>query len=81
MENNIEQREEIIRIKEMKLLLLLKSKPQQAAFKGTISWGVQEKRKERKTQKSRSEEKVVGFSSASLFPTRKWKPVTQGGTI
>ena len=26
------------------------------------------------------EEKVVGFSSASLFPTRKWKSVAQGGT-
>ena len=42
--------------------------------------GGQEKRKD-KTQKSRSEEKVVGFSSASLFPTRKWEAVTQGGTM
>ena len=32
--------------------------------------------KDRKTSKSRSEEKVVGFSSASLFPTRK----REGGT-
>ena len=24
---------------------------------------------------------MVGFSSASLFPTRKWEAVTQGGTI
>ena len=32
-----------------------------------------EKRKGRKTQKSRNQEKVVGFSSASLFPTRKWE--------
>ena len=23
---------------------------------------------------------MVGLSSASLFPTRKWKAVTQGGT-
>ena len=33
-----------------------------------------------KSQKSRSEEKVVSFSSASLFPARKWEAVTQGGT-
>ena len=33
----------------------------------------QEKRKGRKTLKRRNEEKVVGFSSASLFPTRKWE--------
>ena len=32
----------------------------------------QEKRKERKTRKRRNEEKVVGFSSASIFPARKW---------
>ena len=41
----------------------------------------QEKRKEKKSQKSRSEEKVVGLSSASLFPARKLEVVTQGGTI
>ena len=40
----------------------------------------QEKRKDTKTWKSRSEEKVVDFSSDSLFPTRKWEAVTQGGT-
>ena len=38
--------------------------------------GDQEKRKERKSQKSRNEEKVAGFSSASLFPGRKWEAVT-----
>ena len=32
-------------------------------------------------QKSRSKEKVVGFSLALLFPPRKWEAVTQGGTI
>ena len=31
-------------------------------------------------QKSRSESKVIGFSSASLFPERKWEAVTQGRT-
>ena len=46
-----------------------------------IAGGGQEKRKDRKTRKSRSEEKMVGFISASLFPTRKWEAVTQGGTI
>ena len=38
---------------------------------GTISLEGQEKRKGRKTQKSKSEEKVMGFSSASLYLTRK----------
>ena len=37
--------------------------------------------KDRKTWKSRSEVKVVGFSSGSLFSTRKWEAVTQGETI
>ena len=50
-------------------------------LKGTISLGGQEKRNDKKTQKSRSEEKVVGFSSAPLFPARKREVVTQGGTI
>ena len=39
--------------------------------------GNQEKRKIRK---SRNKEKLVSFSSVSLFPTRKWELVTQGGT-
>ena len=42
--------------------------------------GGQEKRKDRKTRKSKSEEKVVSFSSAYLFPARKYEVVTQGGT-
>ena len=33
--------------------------------------------KDRKTMKSRSEEKVVGFSSTSLFPAWKWEAVTR----
>ena len=41
----------------------------------------QEKRKDRKSQKSWSEERVVGFSSASIFPARKWEAVTQSETI
>ena len=51
------------------------------ALKGTISLGVKEERKDRKTRKRRREEKLVGFSSASLFPTRKREAVTQGGTM
>ena len=43
--------------------------------------GVQEKNKDKKSRKSRSEEKVVGLSSAFLFPARKREAVTQGGTI
>ena len=49
--------------------------------KDTIALGDQEKMKYRKTWKSRSEEKVVIFSSATLFPARKQEAVTQGGTM
>ena len=49
----------------------------EAALKGTISLGDQDKRE---NMKSRSEEKVVGFSSSSLFPARKRNAVTQGVT-
>ena len=45
-------------------------------MKGTITLGVEEKRKDRKTQRSRSEKKVVDFSSASRFPARKRETVT-----
>ena len=38
---------------------------------GSMGWEGEEER-----QKSRSEEKVMGFSSASLFPARKWEAVT-----
>ena len=38
------------------------------------------KRKARKTWKSRREEKVVGFSLASLYPAKKLEAVTQGRT-
>ena len=37
----------------------------------TVSLGGQEKRKNSKTRKSRSEEKVVGLKSDSIFPARK----------
>ena len=47
------------------------SKQQQAALKDTISVGGQEKRKDRKTRKSRGKEKRVGFSSPSLLHVRK----------
>ena len=40
----------------------------------------QEKRKDRKTRKSRNKEKVVGFSIASLFQARKLGTVNQGET-
>ena len=57
--------------------LLLRSNPSRQHSKVLYHLGGQEKRKDRK----RSEEKVFGFSSASLFPTRKQEAVTQGGTI
>ena len=41
--------------------------------------GGQGKRKDNKTRKSKSEEKVVGFSSAFLFPARKREVIAQGG--
>ena len=66
--------------KSNKLYILLGSNPIEAALKGIISLGGLEKRKDRKKLKSRSEEKVVGFSSASLFSTRKREVVTLGGT-
>ena len=47
----------------------------------TEGMGGQEKKKERKTRKSRSEKKVVDFSSAPLFHARKREAVTQEGTI
>ena len=43
--------------------------------------GSQEKRKDRKSQKSMSEEEVAGFRSASPFPTRKWETVTKGARV
>ena len=52
-----------------------------AALKGTISVGGQEKRKDRKSWKSKSKEKVGGFSSAFEFPARKRETVALGGTI
>ena len=42
--------------------------------------GVQKKRKNRKTWKSKSEEEVMGFSSVCLFPVRIREAATQGGT-
>ena len=42
--------------------------------------GGQEYRKDCKTWRSRSEEKGVCFSSASLILARKWESVTQSGT-
>ena len=45
------------------IYLLLMSKPSRQHSK--LSLGGQEKRKERKLRKSRSEEKMVGYSSAS----------------
>ena len=43
-------------------IFIIKEQLQEAALKGTVSVGRQEKRKDRKSGKSRSEEKVVGFS-------------------
>ena len=63
------------------ILFLLKSNPNSQHSKAICCWGIRRRRK-RKALKSRSEEKVLGFSSASLFPISiwKWEAVTQGGT-
>ena len=66
----------------MLILLLLRSNPSKQYSKKVLNhWGVRRRGKTGKHGKNRSEEKVVGFSLASLFPTRKWEPVIQGGTI
>ena len=53
---------------------LLKSIPSRQFSKVLYCWrGVKEKKKDRK---SRSEEKVVSFCSASVFPARKRETVT-----
>ena len=62
-------------------IISIKERPQQTALKTIISLGDQEKGKDGKSRKSRKEEKVMGFSSASLFPARKREAVTQGGTM
>ena len=41
---------------------------------------LKEKSKDGKTWKSRSEKKMGGFRSVSLFHARKWEAVTQDGT-
>ena len=39
-----------------------------------------DERKDRKTRKCKSDEKVVGFTSTSIFPVRKREGVTSGET-
>ena len=69
----------------IKILLVLRSNSnRQDSRRHLADWkGWRELREEerRKTPKNRSEEKVVGFRSASLFPARKQETVTQSGTI
>ena len=60
-------------------LLLLRSNPSRQQSKVLYRWGVRRRGKTGKHRKV-GEKKVMGFSSASLFPERKWKAVTQGGT-
>ena len=64
----------------MDIIIIIKEEPQQAALKGTISLEGSGEEERQESRKSRSEEKVVGFSSASLFPVRKREAVTQGET-
>ena len=58
---------DVFKVREMnvKEILLLKSNTSSQHSKILYCWGGQEKRKDRKSRKSRSEEKVVGFSSSS----------------
>ena len=59
------------------VIIIIKSRASRQHSKVLYHWEVRRRGK----QKSRNKEKVVGFNSASLFPTRKWEAVTQGGTI
>ena len=61
------------------MLLLLRSNPSSQHSKALYHWEVRKRGKTGKHGKSRSEERVLGFSLTSLFPTRKRKAVTQGG--
>ena len=56
--------------------ILLRSNPSKQHSKVLYRWGDQKKRKDRKLRKRGSEEKVVGFSSASLVLARKREAVT-----
>ena len=60
-----------------KLFFLLRSNLSRQHSKVLYHWEVRRRGKAGKTRKSRSKEKVVGFSSASLFPARK----QQGGIM
>ena len=62
---------------------ILGSNPSRWHSKVIYRWRVRKREKRektKKTRKTRREEKVVGFSSVSLFPARKREEVTQGGT-
>ena len=61
------------------LLLRSRSRPSRQHSKVPYHWGV--RRKDWKTRKSKNEEKVAGFISASLFSGRKREVVTQAGTM
>ena len=61
------------------LLLLLRNNFSREHPKVLYQYGGQEKSKNKKTRKSKSEEKVVGRISASLSPARKREAVTQCG--
>ena len=56
------------------------SNPSSSTQKYYIAGGLGEEERRGKQRKSRSEEKVVDFSSDSLFPERKREVVTLGGT-
>ena len=62
-------------------IVLIKEYTQQAALKGTISLEVRRRKKTWKTGKRSIVEKVMGFSSASLFTASKREAVTQGKII
>ena len=62
------------------ILLVLLSNPSRHHSNALYRWGVRRGGKTGKHKKSRSKEKVVFFSSASLYTARKWEAVTQGIT-
>ena len=61
------------------IIIIIIINPRRQHSKVQYRW---EGQKRRKIWKGRSEAKVVAFSSASLFPTRKREAAfTQGGTV
>ena len=63
------------------VIFFIRSNPSRQGSTISLWGGGQEKRKNKKTRKSKRKEIAVGFSSASPLSARKQEEVTHGGTI